>query len=395
MVATTAPARSPDPFALTEEERAVRDTAAQFAQRELAPTVAQRDEEERYDRALFDRMGALGLTGLPYPEQYGGAGLGTFPLVLALEEIAAADMGMAVSLSVHVLSQLCILSGGTDEQKDRFLPPMTAGTRLGAFALTEPQAGSDAAALGLRAERSGDDYLLTGSKVWITNGAHADVVIVFATVDRALGREGITAFAVERDTPGFRVGSHERKMGIRDSVSAELIFDGARVPATNRLGEEGTGLKLALSALGAGRIGIASACVGLARAALEHAARYATQRSQFGRSIAEQEMIQAMLADMATSVEAARLLAWRAARLRDAGQPINAASSMAKLYASDTAMRVATDAVQIYGGAGYSRDNPVERFMRDAKGAQIYEGTNQIQRLIVAQHLIEEARRLG
>ncbi len=395
MVASAAPARSPDPFALTEEERAVRDTAAQFAQRELAPTVAQRDEEERYDRALFDRMGELGLTGLPYPEQYGGAGLGSFPWVLACEEIAAADMGMAVSLSVHVLSQLCILSAGTDEQKERLLPPMTAGTRLGAFALTEPQAGSDAAAIGLRAERDGDDYLLTGSKVWITNGAHADVVIVFATVDRSLGREGITAFAVESDTPGFRVGSHERKMGIRDSVSAELIFDDARVPAANRLGEEGAGLKLALSALGAGRIGIAAACVGLARAALEHAARYATQRSQFGRSIADQEMVQAMLADAATSVDAARLLTWRAARLRDAGQPINAASSMAKLYASDTAMRVATDAVQIYGGAGYSRDNPVERFMRDAKGAQIYEGTNQIQRLIVAQHLIEEARRLG
>ena len=395
MVASAAPPRSPDPFALTEEERAVRDTAAQFAQRELAPTVAQRDEEERYDRALFDRMGELGLTGLPYPEQYGGAGLGTFPLVLALEEIAAADMGMAVSLSVHVLSQLCILSGGTDEQKERLLPPMAAGARLGAFALTEPQAGSDAAALGLRAERDGDDYLLTGTKVWITNGAHADVVIVFATVDRSLGREGITAFAVESGTPDYRVGSHERKMGIRDSVSAELIFDGARVPVANRLGAEGTGLKLALSALGAGRIGIASACVGLARAALEHAARYATQRSQFGRSIADQEMVQAMLADAATSVEAARLLTWRAARLRDAGQPINAASSMAKLYASDTAMRVATDAVQIYGGAGYSRDNPVERFMRDAKGAQIYEGTNQIQRLIVAQHLIEEARRLG
>jgi butyryl-CoA dehydrogenase len=395
MVANAAPPRSPDPFALTEEERAVRDTAAQFAQRELAPTVAQRDEEERYDRALFDRMGALGLTGLPYPEQYGGAGLGTFPWVLACEEIAAADMGMAVSLSVHVLAQLCILSGGTDEQKERLLPPMTAGTRLGAFALTEPQAGSDAAALGLRAERDGDDYLLSGSKVWITNGAHADVVIVFGTVDRSLGREGITAFAVESDTPGFRVGSHERKMGIRDSVSAELIFDGARVPAINRLGEEGTGLKLALSALGVGRIGIAAACVGLARAALEHAARYATQRSQFGRSIADQEMVQAMLADAATAVEAARLLTWRAARMRDAGQPVNAASSMAKLYASDTAMRVATDAVQIYGGAGYSRDNPVERFMRDAKGAQIYEGTNQIQRLIVAQHLIEEARRLG
>ena len=393
-MATTA-LRRPDPFALTEEERAIRATAAQFAQRELAPTVAQRDEEERYDRALFDRMGELGLTGIPYPEEFGGAGLGTFPWVLACEEIAAADMGMAVSLSVHVLSQLCIFSFGTDEQKARLLPPMTAGTRLGAFALTEPQAGSDASAIALRAERDGHDYLLTGTKVWITNGADADVVVVFATIDRALGRDGITAFVVERDTPGFRVGSHERKMGIRDSVSVELIFDGARVPAANRLGDEGQGLKVALSALGAGRIGIASACVGLARAALEHAARYATQRSQFGRAIAEQEMVQAMLADAATSIEAARLLTWRAARLRDAGQPINAASSMAKLYASDTAMRVATDAVQIYGGAGYSRDNPVERFMRDAKGAQIYEGTNQIQRLVVAQHLIEDLRRSG
>jgi alkylation response protein AidB-like acyl-CoA dehydrogenase len=393
-MATTA-LRRPDPFALTEEERAIKATAAQFAQRELAPTVAQRDEEERYDRALFDRMGELGLTGIPYPEEFGGAGLGTFPWVLACEEIAAADMGMAVSLSVHVLSQLCIFSFGTDEQKARLLPPMTAGTRLGAFALTEPQAGSDASAIALRAERDGDDYLLTGTKVWITNGADADVVVVFATIDRALGRDGITAFVVERDTPGFRVGSHERKMGIRDSVSVELIFDGARVPAANRLGDEGQGLKVALSALGAGRIGIASACVGLARAALEHAARYATQRSQFGRAIAEQEMVQAMLADAATSIEAARLLTWRAARLRDAGQPINAASSMAKLYASDTAMRVATDAVQIYGGAGYSRDNPVERFMRDAKGAQIYEGTNQIQRLVVAQHLIEDLRRSG
>lgn len=394
-MATAAPPRHHDPFALSEEERAVRDTAAQFAARELAPTVAQRDEEERYDRGLFDRMGELGLTGLPYPEEFGGAGMGTFPWVLACEELAVADMGMAVSLSVHVLAQLCIFSAGSAEQKSRLLPPMTAGQHLGAFALTEPQAGSDASAIALRAERDGDDYVLNGSKVWITNGADADVTVAFATLDRALGRDGITAFVVERGTPGFRVGSHERKMGIRDSVSAELIFDGARVPAANRLGDDGKGLKVALSALGAGRISIAAACVGVARAALEHAARYATQRSQFGRPIAEQEMVQAMLADAATAVDAARLLTWRAARLRDAGQPINSASSMAKLFASDTAMRVATDAVQIYGGAGYSRDNPVERFMRDAKGAQIYEGTNQIHRLIVAQQLIEEVRRAG
>jgi alkylation response protein AidB-like acyl-CoA dehydrogenase len=270
---------------------------------------------------------------------------------------------------------------------------MTAGTQLGAFALTEPAAGSDASAIALTARRDGDDYILDGSKIWITNGADADLVVTFATVDRAKGRDGITAFVVERDTPGFRVGGHERKMGIRDSVSAELIFDGARVPATNRLGEEGQGLKVALSALGSGRISIAACCVGVARSALDHAVRYATQRSQFGRPIADQEMVQAMLADGAVAVEAARLLTWRAARMRDAGKPINAASSMAKLFASDTAMRVTTDAVQVYGGAGYSRDNPVERMMRDAKGAQIYEGTNQIHRLIIAQQLIEEARR--
>ena len=392
MASTAVPTR-PDPFALSEEERGVRDTAREFASRELAPSVARRDEEERYDRALFTRMGALGLTGIPYPEELGGAGLSYFAWVLACEEIAAADMGMAISLSVHVLSQLCIFTFGTDEQKGRFLPAMTAGSHLGAFALSEPGAGSDAGALSLAARRADDGYALTGSKIWITNAGEADVYVVFATVDRSLGREGITAFIVERETPGFRVGSHERKMGIRDSSSAELIFDDARVPGANRLGAEGEGLKIALGSLASGRISIAAACTGLARAALEHATRYATQRSQFGRAIAEQEMVQAMLADAAVAVEASRLLTWRAARMRDAGGVVTAAGSAAKLFASDTAMRVATDAVQVYGGAGYSRDNPVERFMRDAKGAQIYEGTNQVQRLIIAQQLIEEMRR--
>ena len=386
-------AHAADPFALNEEERAVRDTVREWAEREVAPGAAQRDEEERYDLGLFERAGELGLAGLPYPEEYGGAGMGTFAWVLAAEEIAAADMALAVSLSVHVLSQLCIYANGTDEQKDRFLPPMTAGRELGAFALTEPQAGSDAASLSLAAVRDGDDYLLTGTKIWITNGGDAARTIVFATVDRSLGKAGITAFVVEADTPGFRLGSKERKMGIRGTTGYELVFEEARVPAANRLGEEGDGLRVALAALGAGRIGIAAACTGLARSAMELAARYALQRRQFGRAIADQEMIQAMLAEMAVGVDAARLLTWRAARLRDAGQPINAPSSMAKWYASDVAMRVTTDAVQIYGGAGYSRDNPVERLMRDAKGAQIYEGTNQIHRLIVAQQLLDAMRR--
>jgi alkylation response protein AidB-like acyl-CoA dehydrogenase len=392
MVSTATPTR-PDPFALSEEERAVRDTARDFAQRELAPTVAMRDEEERYDRALFTRMGELGLTAIPYPEELGGAGLSYFAWVLACEEIAAADMGMAVSLSVHVLAQLCIFSYGSDDQKARLLPPMTAGNQLGAFALTEPGAGSDAAALSLAARRTRDGYALSGTKVWITNAGEADQYVVFATVDRSRGSDGVTAFVVPRDSPGFRVGSHERKMGIRDSPAAELVFEDALVPEANRLGAEGEGLRVALGSLASGRISIAAACTGLARAALEHAARYATQRTQFGRPIAEQEMVQAMLADAAVAVDASRLLTWRAARLRDAGGQITAASSMAKMFASDTAMRVATDAVQIYGGAGYSRDNPVERFMRDAKGAQIYEGTNQVQRLIIAQGLIEEMRR--
>jgi butyryl-CoA dehydrogenase len=382
-----------DPFALSVEERQVRDTVRAWAQAELAPSAAQRDEDERYDRGLFERAAALGLTGLPYPEEYGGAGMGSFAWVLALEEIAAAEMAMAVSLSVHVLAQLPILTFGTDDQKQRYLPPMTAGRELGAFALTEPQAGSDAAALSLTAARDGDHYRLTGTKIWITNGGDAGIFVVFATIDRAKGKDGITAFIVERETDGFRLGTKERKMGIRGTTGYELVFEDARVPIENRLGEEGQGLKVALAALGTGRIGIAAACVGLARSALEHAGRYALQRKQFGRPIGDQELIQGMLAEMAVGVDAARLLTWRAARMRDAGAQIASASSMAKWHASDVAMRVTTDAVQIYGGVGYSRDNPVERLMRDAKGAQIYEGTNQIHRLIVAQHLLDELRR--
>jgi alkylation response protein AidB-like acyl-CoA dehydrogenase len=388
-------AQTRDLSALTEEERVVRDTVRDWARREVLPGAAERDEAERYDISLFHRAGELGLTGLPYPEAYGGAGMGSFAWALAAEEIGAADMGLAVSFSVHILSQLCIFASGSEEQKQRFLPSMTAGRELGAFALTEPGAGSDAAALSLSARRDGDAYLLNGTKIWITNAGEAARYVVFATVDRSKGKDGITAFVVEADTPGFRLGSKERKMGIRGTTGYEIVFEDARVPADSRLGEEGEGLRVALSSLGAGRISIAACCVGLARNALELATRYALERRQFGRAIADQEMIQAMLAEMAVQVDAARLLTWRAARMRDAGQPINSASSMAKWYASDTAMRVTTDAVQIYGGAGYSRDNPVERLMRDAKGAQIYEGTNQIHRLIVAQGLLDGMRREG
>ena len=394
-MATTVSAVRPDPFALSEEERTVRETARDFAERELAPTAALRDEEERFELELFRRMGELGLTALPFPEEMGGAGLSYFAWVLACEEIAAADMGMAISLAVHVLAQVCIVAYGNDEQRARLLPSMASGAHLGAFALTEPGAGSDAAALTLRAERNGDAYALTGTKIWITNAGAADRYIVFATVDRSRGRDGVTAFVVDGSAAGLRVGAHEKKMGLRGSATAELVFDGVLVPVEDRLGDEGDGLEVALGSLASGRISIAAACTGLARAALEYATRYAIERKQFGKPIAEQQMIQSMLADAAAAVEASRLLTWRAARLRDAGEAIAAAGSMAKLFASDTAMRVTTDAVQIYGGAGYSRENPVERLMRDAKVTQIFEGTNQVQRLIIAQQLINEVRRSG
>ena len=383
------------PGELTDEERLLRQTVRDFAAREVAPGAAERDEAEVYDRSLFTRMGELGLTGVPFPESVGGAGFSYRAWTLVMEEIAYADMALAVSLSVHILSQYPVITWGTDEQRARWLPDMLAGRALGAFALTEPQAGSDASALRLRAERlpgSGDEptaYRLTGTKIWITNAVEAERYLVFATVDPALGAGGITAFLVERGWNGFRFGRKERKLGIRSDTASELIFDSCEVPAANRLGEEGQGYKIALSALGEGRISIAAACVGLAQAALDAAARYLTERRAFGRPLSDQQGLRFMLAEMAQKVAAARALTRAAADAKDRGEPIAEASSLAKWTASDAAMSVATDAVQLFGGSGYSREFPVERFMRDAKGAQIYEGTNQIHRLIVADHVLQ------
>jgi alkylation response protein AidB-like acyl-CoA dehydrogenase len=310
-----------------------------------------------------------------------------------MEELGAADMAMAVSLSVHLLSQYPVVTWGTPEQHERWLPAMVRGEALGAFGLTEPHAGSDASAIRTRAERMGaadapESYRLTGSKIWISNAPEADRYLVFATLDPAAGSKGITAFLVEKGTPGFRFGAHERKMGIRACPAAELVFEGAEVPATNRLGGEGEGYKIALSALGEGRISIAAACVGIARAGLEMAARYVLDRRAFGGPLAEQQGVRFMLAEMAREVAAARALTREAARAKDRGEPLAEVSSLAKWTASDTAMRVATDAVQLFGASGYSRETGVERLMRDAKGAQIYEGTNQIHRLIVAEELL-------
>jgi butyryl-CoA dehydrogenase len=382
---------------LTEEERLLESTARDFARRDVAPSAIERDEAERYDRALFTAMGALGLTGAPFPESIGGAGFSYLAWTLVMEELGAVDMAMAVSLSVHILSQYPVVTWGTDAQRARWLPAMLAGEALGAFALTEPHAGSDAAAIRTLATPVGPAdaptaYRLNGTKIWISNAPEAERYLAFATLDPAAGPGAITAFLVERGVPGFRFGSHERKMGIRSCPAAELIFEDCEIPAANRLGGEGDGYRIALSALGEGRISIAAACVGLARAGLEAAARYVQERTAFGTPLAEQQGLRFMLAEMAREVAAARALTRVAAATKDRGEPIAEVSSLAKWTASDAAMRVATDAVQLFGASGYSRETGIERLMRDAKGAQIYEGTNQIHREIVAGEVLTRAR---
>ena len=377
---------------LDDEERLLQATAREFARRELGPGIAQRDEAEHFERGLFTRMGELGLTAAPLPPAVGGTGFSYRAWTVAMEEIAYVDMAMAVTLSVHILSQLPVVAWGTEEQHARWLPAMVTGERLGAFALTEPHAGSDAAALRLRARRvrDGEAYRLDGTKTWISNAPDAERYLVFATVDPDAGPRGITAFLVEKGTPGFRFGRKEKKLGIRSCPAAELVFEGTEVPAADRLGEEGQGYRIALSSLGEGRISIAAACTGLAQAALDAAAAYVKERRAFGKPLAEQGGVRFMLAEMAQKVAVARALTRLAAEARDRGDSIAEASSLAKWTASDAAMSVASDAVQLFGATGYSREAPVERVLRDAKGAQIYEGTNQIHRLIVAEALLEE-----
>jgi alkylation response protein AidB-like acyl-CoA dehydrogenase len=378
---------------LTNEERLLRDTTREFANRSVAPTAIERDETERFERAIFAGMGELGLTGAPLPESVGGSGFSYLGWSLVMEELGAADMSTAVTLSVHILSQYPVVTWGTDEQKARWLGPMVAGEALGAFALTEPHAGSDAAAIRTRAERVGpveepEGYRLTGTKIWITNAPEADRYLVFATVDPSLGARGIAAFLVEKGMAGFTFGAHEKKMGIRACPAAELVFEDCFVPVANRLGSEGEGYRIALSALAEGRISIAAACVGLARSALEQAAAYLGQRKAFGGPLTDQQGLRFLVAELARDVEAARALTRQAAAMKDRGEPIGVASSLAKWTASDTAMKVATEAVQLFGASGYSRETGIERLMRDAKGAQIYEGTNQIHRLIVAEDVL-------
>lgn len=377
-------------FELTQEQQDIRKMVREFAEKSVAPTAKERDEKELFSREIFDQMGELGILGLPYPEEYGGAGSDFVSYSIAVEEISRVCASTGIGLSVHV--SLCswpIFHYGTEEQKQKFLRPLAEGKKLGAFGLTEPNAGTDAAGSTTTAVKDGDSYILNGTKVFNTNGGEAEIEVVFAMTDKAKGTKGgMSAFIVEKGTPGFSFGKKEVKMGIRSSVQRELIFENCRVPAANLLGKEGDGFKIAMATLDGGRIGVASQSVGLAQGALEEAIQYSKQREQFGKPISSFQAISFMLADMATKVDAARLLTYRAAYNKSKHLPYSKEAAMAKLFASDAAMSVTTDAVQVFGGYGFSREYPVERMMRDAKITQIYEGTNQAQKMVIAGNIL-------
>jgi alkylation response protein AidB-like acyl-CoA dehydrogenase len=382
-------------FSLNDQQKLIRDTVRQFVETEVRPTVKERDRVERFPADEIRKIAALGCCGMLLPEEWGGPGLDHISYVLMLEEVARVDTAMSTSLGVtNSAVQLPLLAFGSEAQKKKYLPRLASGEILGSFCLTEPQAGSDAAGIQARATRHGDMYKLYGTKTWVTNGSVAGIFIVFAKTDPEAGSKGITAFLVEPNFSGFRAGRHEEKMGQRCSPSVEIILDACEVAAENRLGQEGQGLKIALSALDGGRIGIAAQAVGLAQGALDESLKYAKQRRAFGKSIAEFQAIQWMLADMQTEIEAARGLLYHAAWLADAHPgKMGAASSKAKLYASEMANRVAAKSVQIHGSVGYSRETDVERMYRDARVITIYEGTSEIQRMIIARELLGTVRR--
>jgi alkylation response protein AidB-like acyl-CoA dehydrogenase len=376
---------------LTEEQRAVQSMAREFARAEIAPWSADWDRDAHFERSLIPKLGALGFLGMMVPERYDGMGLDTCTYLVALEEIAAVDASVAVLMSVHnSLPTQMLLRWGSEEQKQRFLRPLARGEWLGAFALSEPDAGSDAAALTAQAVRDGDHWILNGTKAWVSAGGQADVYLAMARTDvpnDRRGARGIGAFIVTPDMPGFKVGRKEDKLGLRASATAQLVFEDMRVPCANLLGEPGRGFLYAMQSLDNGRLGISAQAIGIARAALEHSTRYAAERRQFGKPIKEYQAIQFMLADMATGITASRALLYAAAAAKDRGESITQFSSMSKLLASETAMKVTTDAIQIFGGYGYIKDFPVERLFRDAKVTEIYEGTSEIQRIVIAREL--------
>jgi alkylation response protein AidB-like acyl-CoA dehydrogenase len=376
---------------LTEEQREIQRVAREFARAEIAPHAARLDRAAEFDPSLVGKLASLGFLGMLIPEEYDGLGLDTITYLVALEEIAAVDASAAVLMSVHnSLPSQMLLRWGTAAQKQRFLRPMARGELLGAFALSEPEAGSDAAALRTQAVRQGDCWVLNGRKAWVTSGDHAGVIVAMARTDTPAerrGPRGITAFLVTPELPGFRVGKKEDKMGLRASSTVQLVFDDLRVPADHVLGEVGQGFVYAMQSLDSGRLGIAAQAIGIARTALEESARYAAERRQFGKPIKEYEAIQFKLADMATRITAARALLYAAAAAKDRGESITQFSAMSKLLASEAAMWVTTQAIQILGGYGYVTDYPVERLFRDAKVTEIYEGTSEIQRIVIAREL--------
>ena len=376
---------------LTEEQREIQSLARSFAAEAIAPHAAQWDRDAFFDVTVATRMGELGFLGMLIPEQYDGLGLDTVSYLLALEEIAAADASSAVLMSVHnSLPTQMLLHFGSEAQKERYLKPMARGEVIGAFALSEPESGSDASSLTCQAVRDGDAWRLTGTKAWVTSGSVAGVIMVMARTDSAdarRGSKGISAFIVTPDLPGFHVGKKEDKLGLRSSPTVQLTFDGLRVPAENLLGDEGQGFIYAMRSLDNGRLGIAAQAIGIARAALEHSLAYAAERMQFGQPIKDFQAIQFKLADMASRIESARALLHATAAAKDRGEAITQYGSMSKLLASETAMWVTTQAVQIFGGYGYVKDYPVERLFRDAKITEIYEGTSEIQRIVIAREL--------
>ncbi|MFE6200459.1 acyl-CoA dehydrogenase [Streptomyces sp. NPDC057838] len=384
------PDRAPQPVDRqlpTEEARDLISLVRDIAQQEIVPKAAEEEDAGRFPRELFTLLSRSGLLGLPYDSEYGGGDQPYEVYLQVLEELAAARLTVGLGVSVHTLASYALAANGTKEQQVEHLPAMLGGGLLGAYCLSEPHSGSDAAALRTRAVRDGDDWVITGSKAWITHGGIADFYTVMARTGEE-GPRGITAFLVPGDAPGVSAAPPERKMGMKGSPTAQVHFDGVRVPDARRIGEEGHGFAIALSSLDSGRLGIAACAIGLAQAALDEAVSYATQRRQFGKPIADFQGLRFMLADMATQIEAGRALYLAAARLRDAGRPFARQAAMAKLHCTDTAMRVTTDAVQILGGYGYTADFPAERYMREAKVLQIVEGTNQIQRMVIARHLV-------
>jgi hypothetical protein len=374
---------------LSAEQQQIRDTLRAFARDELAPHAAAWDRDHTFPRDALRALGALGVLGIVVPEAWGGAGLDYVSLAVALEEIAAGDGATSTIVSVQN-SVVCgpVNAFGSDAQKSRYLAPLARGELLGCFCLTEPQTGSDAGAITTRAELRGDHYVLNGVKQFITSGANADVAIVFALTDKAAGKKGISAFVVDAQTPGFVVARIEEKLGQRASDTAQIVFENCAVPAENLLGREGDGYRIALANLEGGRIGIAAQAVGMARAAFEAALAYARERQAFGKPIGEHQAVNFRLADMATKVDVARQMVWHAAALRDAGEPCLKEASMAKLFASEMAEEVASDAIQIHGGYGYVADFPVERIYRDVRVCQIYEGTSDIQRLVIGRAVL-------